>query len=381
MSHGQSVVWAHDLEEIVMATRMSLWQLNPDGSATAVMEQKLASEAQIETAIESVPEMLGMDLMIVGRQTMTPSGPLDLLAIDADARLVVIENKRDRTPREVLAQVIDYASWVRTLTFDEVNSIYAKYQVSTGDVADLLEDFEERFGEPLEAIAEIPRMVIFAAHLDNSTERMIDFLADSFAVPVNAVLFQPFVGGFIGRTWLRPEDDRPQVTGKRSASSTATRDQSKSFWDSWLPIGRPVLKDITLPSSGPRSVWLKRSILQGIPAVVQLWVASAVAYAELQFEGDEPAFNAALLAALQTRRSNIEAAFGGPLDWRGPDSHGLMTKRTKVVGPRIQIGDRLSPSEDGMKDLAHSARRLIDAVKPYLSEAHEAALASLSDGG
>ena len=121
-----------------MATRMSLWRLTPDGAATAVVEEKLASEAQIETAIESVPELLGMDLLIVGRQTMTPAGPLDLLAIDADARLVVIENKRDRTPREVLAQVIDYASWVRTLTFDEVTSIYTKYQTKAGDSADLV---------------------------------------------------------------------------------------------------------------------------------------------------------------------------------------------------------------------------------------------------
>jgi hypothetical protein len=31
----------------------------------------------------------------------------------------VIENKRNRTPREVLAQTIDSAAWVSTLTFDE----------------------------------------------------------------------------------------------------------------------------------------------------------------------------------------------------------------------------------------------------------------------
>ena len=221
-------------------------------------------------------------------------------------------------------------------------------------------------------------MVIVAAHLDDATERMIDFLSDSFGVPVNAVLFQPFAGGLIGRTWLRPEADSPRPAGKRSASHTVPREQSKVFWESWLPVGRPILDGITLPSAGPRAVYLKRSILPGIPAMVQLWVASSFAYAEIQFDDDDPAFNSALLAALRERRDVIESAFGEPLDWRSPDSHGLMTKRTKVVGPKVQIGDRLSPTEDGMRDLALSARRLIDAVKPHLAEAHEAALASIT---
>ena len=209
-----------------MATRMSLWKLNPDGSVSAVAEQRLATEAQIESAVESAPELLGMDVIIIGRQTPTPSGPLDLLAIDGDARLVVVENKRNRTPREVLAQTIDYAAWVSTLTFDEVETIYAKYgAANANDAADLAEEFEEHFGEQLDAIADVPRMVIVAAHLDDATERMIDFLTDSFSVPVNAVLFQPFEGEFIGRTWLRPDTASSRSVGKRSSANTTSRNR------------------------------------------------------------------------------------------------------------------------------------------------------------
>lgn len=89
---------------------MSLWRLNDGGEAVAIDEKPLAAEEQIESAVESDPKLLGIDVLIIGRQTQTPSGPLDLLALDGDARLVVIENKRDRTPREVLAQTIDYAA-------------------------------------------------------------------------------------------------------------------------------------------------------------------------------------------------------------------------------------------------------------------------------
>jgi hypothetical protein len=252
-------------------------------SASAVAEQKLATEAQIESAVESAPELLGMDVIIIGRQTPTPSGPLDLLAIDGDGRLVVVENKRDRTPREVLAQTIDYAAWVSTLTFDEVETIYAKYGAGdTNDSADLAEDFEEHFGEQLDAIADVPRMVIVASHLDDATERMIHFLTDAFSVPVNAVLFQPFEGGFIGRTWLRQETASSRSVGKRSSANTTSREQAKQFWDAWLPVGREVLRDVKLPENGPRSVLIKRRIIHGVPAALVVWVSASEAYAEVQ---------------------------------------------------------------------------------------------------
>lgn len=357
-----------------MATRMSLWRLNEDGSASAVEERRLETEAQIESAVESAPELLGMDVIIIGRQASTPSGPLDLLAIDSDARLVVVENKRDRTPREVLAQTIDYAAWVSTLAFDEVETIYAKYQAASGNEAgDLAQDFEEHFGEQLDAIAEVPRMVIVAAHLDDATERMIDFLTDSFSVPVNAVLFQPFEGGLIGRTWLRPDTTSSRSAGKRSSANTASREEAKRFWDDWLPTGRKALPDIKLPANGPRSVLIKRRVLHGNPAALVVWVSSTEAYAEIQFDDEEPSMNAALLEALEEHRTSVEDAYGELLEWKGHDPDSLMTRRTKVVAPKLSIGQRADPTEEGMHELARSARRLVDAVKPHLSEVLETA--------
>ena len=363
-----------------MATRMALWKLNPDGTATPLSEERLSREEQIESAVESAPELLGVDVLIVGRQTPTPSGPLDLLGLDGDGRLVIIENKRDRTPRDVLAQTIDYAAWANTLTFADVAAIYAAYCGSRGEKeADLAEAFEERFGEELDALADTPRMIIVASRLDDATERMIDFLADTFNVPVNAVLFHTFEGGLIGRTWLRPDEPGLRGLGRRFAANTASRDASKKFWDAWLEIGRAALPDIRLPQNGPRSVLIKRRVIPGIPAALTVWVSSTEAYAELQFDDDEPSTNEAMLAALQERRPAIEDAFGGPLDWRALEANELMTKRTKVVTPKVSIGAREEPTEEGLAGLADLARRLLDAVKPFLSEAAEMATAVADD--
>ena len=363
-----------------MATRMALWKLNSDGSATALPEEKLTSEEQIESAVESAPELLGIDVLIVGRQTQTPSGPLDLLALDGDGRLVVIENKRDRTPRDVLAQAVDYAAWANTLTFAEVALFYTKYRRGLGDdEADLAEAYEERFGEELDAIAEAPRMIVVASRLDDATERMIDFLADSFGVPVNAVLFQPFEGGLIGRTWLRPDELSSRAVGRRTASNTASREAAKTFWDAWLDVSRSAFPDIRLPKNGPRSVLIKRRIISGLPAALTVWVSTSEAYAEIQFDDDDPAVNEALLAALQERRDLIEASFGGVLDWRALEANELMTKRTKVVTPKVDIGDRANPTVEGLNGLTDLARRILDAVKPHLAESFETVTAITDD--
>lgn len=78
--------------------------------------------------IVAKPEILSDEWMLIGRQEITQdAGRIDLLAIVPDGSLVLIEIKRDRTPREVVAQALDYASWVKSLKSDDVASIYSKF--------------------------------------------------------------------------------------------------------------------------------------------------------------------------------------------------------------------------------------------------------------
>jgi len=371
-----------------MATRMELWRLNEDGSTERVREKPLDSEEQIESMVESDPDLLGLDLLIIGRQTQTPSGPLDLLALDSDARLVVIENKRDRTPREVVAQVIDYAAWVSTRSFDQVEAIYARHQASRGKVeADLAEDFRERFGEPLESLGDIPRMIVVAAHLDDSTERMIDFLSDTFDVPVNAVLFQPFEGGLIGRTWLRADGADGRSSGRRSSSNAAQQEANRQFWAALLPL---LVRNETLYSLGfavrdVTSSYIRRDIVRKapgapkIPAALRFWVMRNSARTEIVFDGADRQLNLELFNALAERRTEIEAAYGGELDWDAALTFGHGQRSRSLRAAEVEIADTSDPSEDTLLELVDSASRLVDAVMPHLEEAFQEASASLDD--
>ena len=96
-----------------MATQISSWEII-DGKLkrieTSLVQEGKTESYDLEEWIISNPEILGEDITVIGRQINTSSGPLDLLGIDRNGNMVIIELKRDKLPREVLAQAIDYAA-------------------------------------------------------------------------------------------------------------------------------------------------------------------------------------------------------------------------------------------------------------------------------
>lgn len=84
----------------------------------------LATEQQLEEMIVSAPRILSDEWMLIGRQEDTGhGGRVDLLALEPDGSLVLVELKRNRTPREVVAQALDYAAWVEDLESENVAAI------------------------------------------------------------------------------------------------------------------------------------------------------------------------------------------------------------------------------------------------------------------
>lgn len=104
-------------------------------------------ESVLETWLINNPENIieNGSLLIIGRQVTTNLGSfIDLLAIDRQGDLVVIELKRDRTPRETLAQALEYASFVEMLGYEQVDEIFRNYM---GDEAlNIAQYHREYFG-------------------------------------------------------------------------------------------------------------------------------------------------------------------------------------------------------------------------------------------
>jgi hypothetical protein len=200
-----------------MPVQHAIWTIDSDPQPLAVT--RLPSEAFLEQMIISRPDILSEGWMLIGQQEHTGfGGRIDLLAIAPDASLVVIELKRDRTPREVVAQALDYASWVDTLTTERIAQIYQRY--SKG--GDLAKAFKERFGEELDedALNESHQIIIVAASLDDSTERIISYL-NARDIAINVIFFQVFQSGqqqLLSRAWLI-DPGETQVNATVSAAS------------------------------------------------------------------------------------------------------------------------------------------------------------------
>ena len=89
-----------------------LWSI--DGSEVTQLQpsNRTESEQLLEETLVQNPGLLMKGLTLVGRQTPTAGGPLDLLGVDAEGRLVVFELKRGVLSRDAVAQVVDYASYL-----------------------------------------------------------------------------------------------------------------------------------------------------------------------------------------------------------------------------------------------------------------------------
>lgn len=162
-----------------------------------VSRGKLANENMIEGWIAHQPDLLGLDLLVIGRQVVTEfGGRIDLLGIDADGNLVIVELKRDRTPREIIAQILDYASWVSGLTTRQVHDLAASYLKGQLDTV-----FRERFGSALpQTLNETHTMVIVASAFDASSQRIVRYLSETHDIAINTAFFSVFEDD--GRTLL-----------------------------------------------------------------------------------------------------------------------------------------------------------------------------------
>ena len=167
-------------------------------------------EKQLEDMIVEQPEILSSDWMLIARQAKTPFGGIvDLIAVAPDGSLVLIELKRGQTPRDVVAQSLDYASWVKELEIAEISALYAEFS----DGGDLATAFQERFHAKLEEHEwnQSHQIVIVAAELDDSTERIAEYLNEA-GVAINVLCFQVFEHGgdkLLSRAWLVDPSETP----------------------------------------------------------------------------------------------------------------------------------------------------------------------------
>jgi hypothetical protein len=196
---------------------MKLWQVQGK-DLQEINREALNNEQRLEDWVVKDPTILGIDVLLIGRQVTTASGGrIDLLAIDGEANLVVLELKRDKTPREIVAQALDYASWVNDLSYEQIETITKDF---TGKP--LPQAFSEHYGFSIpQTVNGSHSMIILASELDDSSERIVQYLGEQYGVPINVLFFTFFKtasGEFVGRAWLKdPEEMQERTQARKQA--------------------------------------------------------------------------------------------------------------------------------------------------------------------
>ncbi|MHC4672912.1 MAG: endonuclease NucS domain-containing protein [Planctomycetota bacterium] len=184
-----------------MAFNTKVWDVNGE-KLEEIPQSKLDAEKRLENWIENNPDLINMDILFIGRQVRTAYGDIiDLLAIDPDGDLVVIELKKSKTPRTVVAQLLDYASWVNELGLADIEQIAEGYLNKP-----LSQAFSEHFDTLLpDTINTDHKMLIVASELDDASERITQYLSSKHSLNINAIFFNFFTKDgkeMLTRSWL-----------------------------------------------------------------------------------------------------------------------------------------------------------------------------------
>lgn len=126
-------------------------QYNESGILEKIKTDSIDYEKDFENWLENSPFVLLDDdsestVLWIGRQVNATVGDVgkypDLIGIDSNGDLVIVELKKGKTPREVIAQILEYASWGAALRYDDLNAIAQNYYSKDKDL----------FGKTLEEI-------------------------------------------------------------------------------------------------------------------------------------------------------------------------------------------------------------------------------------
>ena len=122
---------------------MGLYQLKninsnlEDGITESIKAENIDYERYFESWLENNPSLLldeeddATTILWIGRQTSVSVGDRtkfpDLLGINSKGDLVIVELKKDKTPRDIIAQILEYASWGYALKYEELNELAKAY--------------------------------------------------------------------------------------------------------------------------------------------------------------------------------------------------------------------------------------------------------------
>ena len=262
-----------------MAIEIKTWEIL-DGKLKSIditLEENQRKEREdLEKWILTNPAILGEDIALIGEQVQTKSGPLDFLGIDVNGNTVIVELKRDKLPRNVISQVIDYASDISNWDIDKLGEVCREF--NSKSLEDYLsESFDEINLEDI-VINNNQRLLVVGFGIEEATSRMIEWLSTNFNVSINAIILNysktSSNNELLSRTVIIPEEVEKQKANKKKFTIEMSNDPGnyeidklkellKKYLSSDLHSARR-LRDIILPALLTKKTFTRMELLKEI---------------------------------------------------------------------------------------------------------------------
>ncbi len=155
-------------------------------------------EKDLENWIAENPELLfGTEQILVIAQSVSGQSMGDILALDADGRLIIVEIKRDWSNRATVGQLLEYAARMTGSNYEDLEKLHRCYrsQQDGENYRSLIDRFrEELTDDPTVNEETIPkrekghRICIVAPRSDEGLSQIVKWLKE-YGVPISFVPF------------------------------------------------------------------------------------------------------------------------------------------------------------------------------------------------
>ena len=231
---------------------MKLFTIDKDGKLIQFKERNFAEknrEIDLEILLEKNPGYFleNSNVLMIGRQVTTNLNTfIDLLGIDKEGNTVVVELKREKTPRETVAQILEYTSFVENLNYEQLNKIYQEY---SGDEMSL-EEYHQQFFQSNQdskvAFNKSSKLMIVAQSISTEIKQTALYLRKK-GIDIYCLEFKYFLNksneSMISSDYVVGEDEF--IKSEKIKSEELPKVDEKQFAASLNKYGEAAFKSIT----------------------------------------------------------------------------------------------------------------------------------------
>jgi hypothetical protein len=203
------------------------------GSLDRIEETEIATEENLEEYLIQAEgaEIGGVDILYVDQQGSPGEGGIfDIVGVDYQGNVVVIELKRDRTPRDMVAQALEYAASIRAEEYEQLNERYQDFADSPDHS---LRDKHAKFFERADPLSRREfntdqRLLLVGREFTDLSLDMADFMREH-SIDVICVTYSAFTDSSDSLRLLTTENIRRPLVEEPSSVSGGSTDLDRIY--------------------------------------------------------------------------------------------------------------------------------------------------------